>query len=42
MFGQVGYAVAINTENAEVINAANEVVYTQNFADAAQKVIEKL
>lgn len=42
MFGQVGYAVAINTENEEVIKAANEVVYTQNFADAAQKVIEKL
>ncbi|MHA2029475.1 MAG: HAD family hydrolase [Candidatus Kariarchaeaceae archaeon] len=42
MFELVAYAVAINTEKEDVIAAADEVVYTQNFVDAANKVISIL
>lgn len=42
MFNLVAYAVAINAEKEEVISAADDVVYTQNFVDAAKKVISKL
>lgn len=42
MFKLVAYSVAINTDKEEVIEAANEVVYSKNFADAAQIVVEKL
>ncbi len=42
MFGLVAYAVAINAEKEEVIAAADDVIYSQNFADAAKKIISRL
>ena len=39
MFEIVAYSVAINTDKQEVIEAANDLVITENFAEAANKII---